>query len=303
MNEQGAAKVNMTHTRGDAVVQHIPPVWLSSPSSSFFFFFFPPSPPPLSLPSLFLNYVVGVVVNQWFKEPLGQQLVDPGGFAIVGAAAMWCGSMRLTVTIALVVFEVTGIVRFLPAIAIAVTFARAVGHLLGHSLYHELIHLKGYPFLEDIPDTAFQPDVTVESIMDKPVVTFERRAHVERLKHVFATTTHNGFPIVDVDAHTGARTFVGFALRSSLRPLVQQATRSRTSTVDCSKVMHESPLNVSQKKKKRKKKKKKKKKEEEENNRRERERERERERKREREKKKKAEEKKESRKNRSNRGE
>ena len=56
------------------------------------------------------------------------QALDPGLWAQVGAAAFWCGSGRITATIAIIVLEVTGEYSYLPAIGIAVIAAKPVGN-------------------------------------------------------------------------------------------------------------------------------------------------------------------------------
>ena len=94
--------------------------------------------------------------------------IDPGLWAQVGAAAFWCGSGRITATIAIIVLEITGEYSYLPAIGIAVLMSKWVGELLTDGFYHDLIHTKKIPYLADMSlrDIA---DILVEEVMDQPV--------------------------------------------------------------------------------------------------------------------------------------
>jgi chloride channel 7 len=165
---------------------------------------------------------------------------------------MLCGSARITITAALIVVEVTGMTSYLSAIAIAVLFARLVGDRITHGLYHEQIHFKGFPFLEDIAPSTLSKN-TVAGIMESPVVYFFKTVHVERVRHVLATTTHNGFPVLadPINTHggsdslaTGDSPLVGLVLRKNLLRLLRQAKKDNASTIDCGIVRDESPITV-----------------------------------------------------------
>lgn len=42
------------------------------------------------------------------KDNIGEHGADPGTWAMIGAAAFWSGSGRITVTIAVIMLEITG---------------------------------------------------------------------------------------------------------------------------------------------------------------------------------------------------
>jgi chloride channel 7 len=61
-----------------------------------------------------MGRIWGLVVNDWIKRADGKRPIDPGAWAQVGAAAFWCGSGRVTVTIAVIVLETTGEYSYAP---------------------------------------------------------------------------------------------------------------------------------------------------------------------------------------------
>eukprot|EP00118_Oscarella_pearsei_P005343 m.24520 g.24520 ORF g.24520 m.24520 type:complete len:776 (+) comp28632_c0_seq2:64-2391(+) len=158
-----------------------------------------------------LGRLFAIAINKLVKHPLGEHGADPGTWAMIGAAAFWSGSGRITVTIAVIMLEITGKFRFLPAIMVAVVVAKWVGDWMNHSLYHALLHVKHIPYLSDphksMKDTAGDTMVT-------DVVTLqesESRAEVESALE----TSHNGFPVLKTD-ESGRTYMVGFVTRQYL---------------------------------------------------------------------------------------
>eukprot|EP00730_Choanoeca_flexa_P020207 TRINITY_DN9882_c0_g1_i1.p1 TRINITY_DN9882_c0_g1~~TRINITY_DN9882_c0_g1_i1.p1 ORF type:complete len:765 (+),score=146.03 TRINITY_DN9882_c0_g1_i1:161-2455(+) len=161
-----------------------------------------------------LGRLFGLGVNSAFRTGVdGVAPIDPGAFAMIGAAAFWCGSGAMTATIAIIILEVTGDFQYLPAIAVAVITANLVGSAINHSLYHSLIHLKHIPFLEDTPDDALD-GAAVDAIMARPVVCMHEQATAEEINTALATK-HNGFPVVK-DDEDGVTRLQGLILRRHL---------------------------------------------------------------------------------------
>lgn len=72
-----------------------------------------------------------------------------GGYSVVGAAA-FAGGATHTVSVAMIVFEMTGQISHLVPVMIAVLVSNAVAALLQPSLYDSMIKLKRLPYLPDI---------------------------------------------------------------------------------------------------------------------------------------------------------
>ena len=59
----------------------------------------------------------------WIPTQVHANEVDPGAFAILGAAGFWAGTMRKTLTITVAMFELTDDAVNLPGILVAVVVA------------------------------------------------------------------------------------------------------------------------------------------------------------------------------------
>ena len=121
--------------------------------------------------------------------------IDPGPWAMIGAASFICGSARLTVTMAIIILEITGDFRYVPGIAIAVVFSKLTGGMFSDSIYHSIIHLKNLPFLEDIPASRMD-GVSVGNIMNTPVVVVRSLESTTNLRRVLSGCKHSAFPVV-----------------------------------------------------------------------------------------------------------
>ncbi|KAG0444991.1 hypothetical protein HPB47_005966, partial [Ixodes persulcatus] len=93
----------------------------------------------------------------------GENCVTPGLYAMVGAAACLGGVTRMTVSLVVIMFELTGSVRYIEPLMAAVMASKWVGDALGkEGIYDAHIHLNGYPFLdskEEFAHTTLAADV------------------------------------------------------------------------------------------------------------------------------------------------
>ena len=80
--------------------------------------------------------------------------VDPGVFALLGAGAFMGGVTRLTVSLAVIVMEMSGEQHFLLPILLGITVAKWTADFLHKPLYHALLEVKSAPFLPDEPAGA-----------------------------------------------------------------------------------------------------------------------------------------------------
>ncbi|KPI45456.1 H(+)/Cl(-) exchange transporter 3 [Cyphellophora attinorum] len=91
--------------------------------------------------------------------------VIPGTYAIVGAAASLAGVTRLTVSIVVIMFELTGALSYVLPIMIAVMLAKWIGDAISQrGIYEAWIYLNEYPYLDNKDDTKI-PHVPVSNVM------------------------------------------------------------------------------------------------------------------------------------------
>ncbi|KAJ3070525.1 hypothetical protein HK102_006642, partial [Quaeritorhiza haematococci] len=79
-----------------------------------------------------------------------QQCVTPGTYAMVGAAAALAGVTRMTVSLTVIMFELTGALSYVLPIMVTVMVSKWVADAFSkEGIYDALIHLNGYPFLDN----------------------------------------------------------------------------------------------------------------------------------------------------------
>ncbi|CAF1586309.1 unnamed protein product, partial [Adineta ricciae] len=73
----------------------------------------------------------------------------PGLYAVVGACAFLGGVSRMTVSLVVIMSEVTGGLSYIVPLMITALTAKWVGDAFGEGIYEENVKLSGYPFLEN----------------------------------------------------------------------------------------------------------------------------------------------------------
>ncbi|OBZ70692.1 hypothetical protein A0H81_09370 [Grifola frondosa] len=155
--------------------------------------------------------------------------ITPGAYAFLGAAAALSGVMRLTVTVVVIMFELTGALTYiLPTMVIVLLVTKAVGDFLGtNGIADEMIRFNGYPFLEK-DDHAY--NVPVSRVMKMDLQTLPVSGlRVCDLEERLAATDVKGFPIISID---GNRTLMGFIDRTELRYVLGIANTCTYTTCD-----------------------------------------------------------------------
>ncbi|XP_051984980.1 chloride channel protein 2-like [Xyrauchen texanus] len=94
--------------------------------------------------------------------------IVPGGYAVVGAAAL-SGAVTHTVSTAVIVFELTGQISHILPVMIAVILANAVAQSLQPSLYDSIIRIQKLPYLPELGWGQEKYNIRVEDIMVRDV--------------------------------------------------------------------------------------------------------------------------------------
>jgi chloride channel 3/4/5 len=104
-------------------------------------------PSGIIIPALDAGALFGRLVGQAIPD------ISPGIFAMVGAAAFLAGISRMTVSLAVIMFELTGEVDYIPPFMIAILIAKWVADALSSEGVYDLAQtVLGHPFLD--PDHA-----------------------------------------------------------------------------------------------------------------------------------------------------
>ncbi|KAK0590180.1 hypothetical protein LWI29_023623 [Acer saccharum] len=155
----------------------------------------------IAVPSgLFLPIIlIGAAYGRLLGISMGSySTIDPGLCAVLGAASLMAGSMRMTVSLCVIFLELTNNLLLLPITMIVLLIAKTVGDCFNPSIYEIILELKGLPFLDAHPE-PWMRNLTVGELADAkpPVVTLNGVEKVSRIVDVLRNTTHNGFPVVD----------------------------------------------------------------------------------------------------------
>ncbi|KAJ9609059.1 chloride channel [Cladophialophora chaetospira] len=132
-------------------------------------------------------------------EPEGL-CVTPGTYAIVGAASALAGVTRMTASIVVIMFELTGALTYVLPIMIAVMLAKWIGDVFSsRGIYESWIQFNEYPYLENKEDTSL-PHVLVSGLMTRveemKCLDANRPYTVAALQKIMRTTSYRGFPVV-----------------------------------------------------------------------------------------------------------
>jgi CBS domain-containing protein len=150
-------------------------------------------PSGLFVPSL----LTGALGGRAFGETLSRCgfTVDPGLYALVGAAAMLGGMTRMTISLCCILIETTDGIKFGLPITTALLFAKWAGDYFNDGLYDIHISLKEAPIL--YWTAPHEADLLLaKHIMSKQLWVLPERVKVRDAVDILARCLHNGFPVV-----------------------------------------------------------------------------------------------------------
>ncbi|KAK4123619.1 hypothetical protein N657DRAFT_596230 [Parathielavia appendiculata] len=126
--------------------------------------------------------------------------ITPGTYAIIGAAAALAGVTRMTVSIVVIMFELTGALTYVLPIMIAVMISKWVGDAFSRrGIYESWIHFNEYPFLDNSEETTPIPDIPAAQIMTRieDLVVLTAAGHtIASLSSILESHPYRGFPVV-----------------------------------------------------------------------------------------------------------
>ncbi|KAG8929206.1 glycerol ethanol, ferric requiring protein [Tulasnella sp. 417] len=158
--------------------------------------------------------------------------ITPGTYALLGAAAALSGVMRITVTVVVIMFELTGALTYILPTMIVLLVTKSVGDWFdAEGIADEMIKFNGYPYLSK-NEHAF--NIPVSRVMRTELQTLAAtglqlpavgksttaQLNVEKIH----STAVKGFPIVTPDDQ---RILLGYIGRTELNYVLQKAKRGR----------------------------------------------------------------------------
>ncbi|CCW64808.1 unnamed protein product [Phytomonas sp. EM1] len=135
--------------------------------------------------------------------------MDPGVFALIGAGAFLAGTSRMTISICVIMVELSSELHYLLPVMVAIVVSKSVADRLSKPLYHEILHLSCVPYLSaNLPHPDFE-QLAVADVMSTNVVILRRRERTEVVLSALLNTTHHAFPVVEATYESGDRTQCG----------------------------------------------------------------------------------------------
>ncbi|KAL4556194.1 hypothetical protein LXL04_038837 [Taraxacum kok-saghyz] len=146
--------------------------------------------------------------------------LDVGLFALLGAAAFLGGTMRMTVSLCVILLELTNNLLMLPLMMLVLLISKSVADNFNHGVYDQIVRMKGLPFLEAHAE-PYMRHLVAGDVVSGPLISFSGVEKVGTIMHSLRFTSHNGFPVIDEPPLLESPEFCGVVLRSHLIVLLK----------------------------------------------------------------------------------
>ncbi|XP_069723906.1 H(+)/Cl(-) exchange transporter 5 isoform X4 [Phaenicophaeus curvirostris] len=185
------------------------------------------------------------IFSGWCSQ--GADCITPGLYAMVGAAACLGGVTRMTVSLVVIMFELTGGLEYIVPLMAAAMTSKWVADAIGREgIYDAHIRLNGYPFLEakeEFSHKTLAMDVMRPRRNDPPLTVITQDSMtVEDVETIINETTYSGYPVV---VSRESQRLVGFVLRRDLIISIENARKKQDGIVSTSVIYftdHSPPL-------------------------------------------------------------
>ncbi|KAG6724029.1 hypothetical protein I3843_03G232200 [Carya illinoinensis] len=147
--------------------------------------------------------------------------LNHGLYAVLGAASLLGGSMRMTVSLCVIILELTNNLLLLPLIMLVLLVSKTVADAFNGNIYDLIMKAKGFPYLETHAE-PYMRQLSVGDVVTGPLQLFHGIEKVGNIVHVLRTTRHNGFPIIDEPPHSECPVLSGIILRAHLVTLLKK---------------------------------------------------------------------------------
>lgn len=153
--------------------------------------------------------------------------ITPGTYAFLGAAAALSGIMHITVSVVVIMFELTGALDYILPTMIVVGITKAVSELFGKGgIADRMIWFNGFPFLDNKEEHTFGVPVSqVMTAITEVVYLPTSGLSFEQVEKLLKQDKYQGFPIVE-DPVT--KILAGYIGRTELRYAVDRIRRDRS---------------------------------------------------------------------------
>ncbi|KAA3463134.1 chloride channel protein CLC-c-like [Gossypium australe] len=190
-------------------------------------------PSGLFIPVILAGSCYGRLVGRLF-EPISK--LDVGLFSLLGAASFLGGTMRMTVSLCVILLELTNDLLMLPLVMLVLLISKTMGDMFNKGVYDQIVKLKGLPYMEAHPD-PYMKHLIARDVVTGPLITFSGVEKVGNILLALKNTGHNGFPVIDEPPFSDAPELCGLVLRSQLLVLLKGKAFSKDRVLAGNKVL------------------------------------------------------------------
>ncbi|XP_068652717.1 chloride channel protein CLC-c-like [Aristolochia californica] len=174
-------------------------------------------PSGLFIPVILAGASYGRIVGR-LLSPISH--LDVGLFALLGSASFLGGTMRMTVSVCVILLELTNDLLMLPLVMLVLLISKTVADCFNRGVYDQIVKMKGLPYMEAHAE-PYMRQLIVRDVVTGPVVHFSGVEKVANILQALRTTGHNGFPVVDEPPFSDEPELCGLVLRSHLLVLLK----------------------------------------------------------------------------------
>ncbi|PIA44043.1 hypothetical protein AQUCO_01800235v1 [Aquilegia coerulea] len=177
----------------------------------------------IAIPSgLFIPVILaGASYGRFVGHLLGPiSSLDAGLFALLGAASFLGGTMRMTVSLCVILLELTNDLLMLPLVMLVLLVSKTVADSFNKGVYDQIVKMKGLPYMEAHAE-PYMKHLVARDVVSGPLVSFVGIEKVGNIMQALHMTKHNGFPVIDEPPFSDAPELCGVVLRSHLLVLLK----------------------------------------------------------------------------------
>ena len=202
-------------------------------------------PAGIFVPSMAVGATFGRAISLLVERYVtGPGVITSGAYAFLGAAATLCGITNLTLTVVVIMLELTGAFIYIIPTMIVVAISRIILSISGTvGIADQMIMVNGFPLLEiedeeDKKGESLLSSYKAGDIMSKDLIVLNETMYISELERIIYESNDNivnGFPIVINNDRTDPdMECIGYVLR---RHLQQKLMMQDISSANASKTL------------------------------------------------------------------
>lgn len=202
-------------------------------------------PAGIFVPSMAVGATFGRAISLLVERYItGAGIITSGAYAFLGAAATLCGITNLTLTVVVIMLELTGAFIYIIPTMIVVAISRIILPMSGTvGIADQMIIVNGFPLLEMEDEELKKGEALLSSykardVMSKDLIVLNETMYISEIEKIIYESNDkivNGFPIViNNDTTDPDMECIGYVLR---RHLVQKLMMQDINSSNASRIL------------------------------------------------------------------